>query len=292
MSARPRECHLADNRLAGLVWEREGLPREAPTWVALHGWLDNAATFTRLAPLLVERLDIRIVAIDFAGHGKSQWQGRGTDYALWDYLHDVLDALDDLDIRRATLLAHSLGACVSCLLAAALPERIERLWLIDGIGALTTPVDQSTRQLRNGVLGVRRPLSPPPSYASLEAALNARVAGAITPLDHDTAEPLMARSLVQDDTRVRYRTDPRLLRPSQVKLTPEQSRDMLLAIRAPVDLIEAENGIVGDHLDREGVRHEMTTLTTHRVPGGHHLHLEPHSVAGVAQAILKAYGVA
>ncbi|ART61945.1 alpha/beta hydrolase [Kushneria marisflavi] len=292
MSARPRECHLADNRLAGLVWEREGLPVEAPTWVALHGWLDNAATFTRLVPLLVERLDIRIVAIDFAGHGKSQWQGRGTDYALWDYIHDVLDTLDDLGIERATLLAHSLGACVSCLLAAALPERIERLWLIDGIGALTTPVNQSTRQLRNGVLGVRRPLSPPPSYSSLEAALDARVAGAITPLDHDTAEPLMARSLVKDEARMRYRTDPRLLRPSQVKLTPEQSRDMLLAIRAPVDLIKADNGIVGDHLDREGVRHEMTTLTTHQVPGGHHLHLEPQSVAGVAEVILRAYGVA
>ena len=292
MSARPRECHLADNRLAGLVWEREGLSKGAPTWLALHGWLDNAATFTRLAPLLVQRLDIRIVAIDFAGHGKSQWQGRGTDYALWDYLHDVLDALDDLGIERATLLAHSLGACVSCLLAAALPERIERLWLIDGIGALTTPADQSTRQLRNGVLGVRRPLSPPPSYSSLEAALNARVAGAITPLDHDTAEPLMARSLVQDESRMRYRTDPRLLRPSQVKLTPEQSRDMLLAIRAPVDLIKAYNGIVGDHLDREGVRHEMTTLTTHQIPGGHHLHLEPQSVAGVAEVILRAYGVA
>lgn len=289
MSARARECYLADNRLAALVWEREGLPASAPTWVALHGWLDNAATFTRLAPLLVEGRDIRIVAIDFAGHGQSQWLGKGADYALWDYVHDVLDTLEALGIERATLLAHSLGACVSCLLAAALPERVERLWLIDGIGALTTPADQAARQLRNGILGVRRPLSPPPSYPDVETALNARVAGAITPLDHDTAAPLMTRNLMHDGERMRYRTDPRLLRPSQVRLTPEQSRDMLLAIRAPVDLIEAEQGIVGDHLDRENVRFEMSTLNIHRLPGGHHLHLEPQSVARVAEAILNAY---
>lgn len=287
MSVQPRECRLADNRLAALVWERDGLHTEAPTWLALHGWLDNAASFSRLAPLLSKALDVRIVAIDFAGHGHSAWLGGHSDYALWDYLHDVLDALDDLALSRATLLAHSLGACVSSLLAAALPERLERLWLIDGIGALTASEALSPRQLRNGVLGVRRPLSPPPSYESVEAALEARVAGAITPLDHETARPLVERNLQGDGERVRYRTDPRLLRPSQVKLTPAQSRAMLLSIETPVDLIEAQEGILGDHLDREDVRSEMTCLTRHRLPGGHHLHLEPAAVQAVADTIIK-----
>ncbi|MFC0269204.1 alpha/beta fold hydrolase [Kushneria aurantia] len=288
MSLLPRERRLAGDRLAALEWARDDLSAQAPSWLALHGWLDNAATFSRLAPLLAQRLDVRIVALDFAGHGHSHWLGSGADYALWDYLHDILDAMDDLGLERATLLAHSLGACVSSLLAAALPERVERLWLIDGIGALVTPAEQSVRQLRNGVLGVRRPLSPPPAYADLEAALDARVAGAITPLDHDTARPLIERNLRDDDGRVRYRTDPRLLRPSQVRLTPAQSRAMLLAIEAPVDLIEAEQGIIDGHLDRDGVRHDMPTLTRHRLPGGHHLHLEPHSVAGVADRIVAA----
>lgn len=293
MSVQPRERRLADNRLAALVWERDGLPAEAPTWLALHGWLDNAASFSRLAPRLVEALDIRFVAIDFAGHGHSAWLSGHSDYALWDYLHDVLDALDDLGLSRATLVAHSLGACVSSLLAAALPERLERLWLLDGIGALTASEAQSPRQLRNGVLGVRRPLSPPPSYESVEAALEARVAGAITPLDHDTARPMIERNLRADGERVRYRyrTDPRLLRPSQVRLTPAQSRAMLMAIDIPVDLIEAERGILGDHLDRENVRFEMKCLTRHRLPGGHHLHLEPAAVPAVADTIIRGGGL-
>lgn len=107
----PQPLLLAQGRLAALSWGRA----DAPTWLALHGWLDNAASFSRLAPLLVEALDIRIVALDFRGHGHSAHAAAGTDYALWDYCHDVLDAMDTLDIEQASLLAHSMGAAVSCL---------------------------------------------------------------------------------------------------------------------------------------------------------------------------------
>src|SRR5699024_3217826 len=117
-------------RLAALSWGSEG----APTWLALHGWLDNAASFSRLAPRLVERMGIRIVAIDFSGHGLSQRHPDNIDYAIWDYAHDVLDALESLGLQHATLLAHSMGAGVACQVAAALPEYVERLVLIDGLG--------------------------------------------------------------------------------------------------------------------------------------------------------------
>ena len=51
--------------LAGLAWRREGAPRV----LCLHGWLDNAASFVPLAPLL-DRLDV--VALDLPGHGHSE----------------------------------------------------------------------------------------------------------------------------------------------------------------------------------------------------------------------------
>src|SRR5690625_5810116 len=89
-----RSLTLAGGRLASLSWG----PENAPTWLALHGWLDNAASFSRLAPVLVERLGIRIVALDFSGHGHSAH--REGDYALWDYCHDLLDAADALGLER------------------------------------------------------------------------------------------------------------------------------------------------------------------------------------------------
>ena len=43
-------------------------PEDGQRVIALHGWLDNANSFARLAPLLP---GLRIVALDFAGHGLS-----------------------------------------------------------------------------------------------------------------------------------------------------------------------------------------------------------------------------
>ncbi|WP_096300826.1 alpha/beta fold hydrolase [Halomonas sp. hl-4] len=280
----PRPLSLAEGRLAALCWGRD----DAPTWLALHGWLDNAASFSRLAPLLVETLDIRIVAIDFRGHGDSAHAPTGNDYALWDYGHDVLDAMEDLAVERATLLAHSMGAAVACLLAAALPERLERLTLLDGLGALNTPASDTASQLRKGLLAHRRPLSQAPRYPDLATAVAARVAGGVTPLDTVTATPLVERNAdVTADGHVQMRTDSRLLKPSLVRFTPSQVLALLAGIQAPVLLIEGETGILGERDWAEKARQAVPNLTRHVLPGGHHLHLEPQAVHGVAKVIAQ-----
>lgn len=278
------ETMLADGRLAGLSWGRE----DAPTWLALHGWLDNAASFSRLAPLLVERLGIRIVAIDFAGHGRSRHHPPGVDYAIWDYLHDVLDALDSLGLERAGLLGHSMGAGVSCLLAAAVPERVERLMLIDGLGTLSTPAEETAAQLRQGLLGHRRRTSPAPRYPDLESAIAARVSGGVTPLDAQTAEPLVMRN-IEHDARggCRLRTDGRLLRPSLVRFCPEQALALLAAIKAPALLIEGDRGILGERDYAQRARKAVRQLQRCLLPGGHHLHLEPAAVNAVADTVVE-----
>jgi pimeloyl-ACP methyl ester carboxylesterase len=48
---------------AHLFGPEDGLPV-----IALHGWLDNANSFARLAPRLK---GLRIIALDMAGHGHS-----------------------------------------------------------------------------------------------------------------------------------------------------------------------------------------------------------------------------
>jgi|TARA_B100000700_G_scaffold172437_1_gene190475 pimeloyl-ACP methyl ester carboxylesterase len=285
----PTELHLADGRLAALAWGAPG----APTWLALHGWLDNAASFSRLAPLLVEQLGIRIVALDFAGHGCSRRHPPGVDYAIWDYCHDVLDAMASLELESAPLLAHSMGAGVACLLAAALPERVERLMLIDGLGTLSTPADDSAQQLRRGLLGHRRRSSPSPRYADVESAVAARVAGGVTPIDADSAWPLVERNLEPlEDGHVRLRTDGRLLRPSLVRFCPEQVVGMLAAIEAPTLLIEGERGILGERKGAKQSRAALKGLERRVLKGGHHLHLEREALAAVAGSIAQWWQVA
>jgi len=67
----PRSClfQIDDRSIEGLVW---GDPN-SPIIIALHGWLDNAESFYKIAPLLAH---YQVVSIDLAGHGRSGWRGR------------------------------------------------------------------------------------------------------------------------------------------------------------------------------------------------------------------------
>ena len=102
---------------------RAGDP-SGPKLLALHGWLDNAASFE---PLFDEFAGFDVVALDLPGHGASSHREAGYDYVYVDWLHDVLDALDALDWQRAHLLGHSMGATIASTLAAAAPARVAKL---------------------------------------------------------------------------------------------------------------------------------------------------------------------
>lgn len=103
-------------------------PADAPVIVLLHGFTMSLESWDGWA----ERLsaDYRIVRYDLLGHGLS-----GPDplarYAP-DERVDVLGRLlDALDIERATLGGNSFGGLVAWRFAAANPERVERLILVD-----------------------------------------------------------------------------------------------------------------------------------------------------------------
>ena len=273
----PHPVILADGRLAGLGWGRAG----APLVIALHGWLDNAMSYSRLAPALVRQHDIHLVAIDLSGHGHSCWLPGRLDYALWDYVQDVLDTLDHYAQDEVTVIGHSMGASVALLASLAEP-RIRALWLIDGLGMLTTSAADAGEQLKKGIRGLRRATPRRPTYPDALTAVKARVKGGVTTVDDDVAWQLVPRNLETIDSCVRLRTDPRLMRPSVVRFTPAQRDAILQSVVVPVTVIEAECGILGDAPHAVRSRACMPTLTRHCLPGGHHLHLESNRIGEVA----------
>lgn len=80
--------------------------------------------------------DDRPIAVDLRGHGESEWSPEG-HYALHDYAADLPATLDELGIERAVVVAHSLGGNAATLFAAAAPERVEALVLVDTGPALS-----------------------------------------------------------------------------------------------------------------------------------------------------------
>ena len=245
-------------------------PEDGQPVIALHGWLDNAATFTRLAPLLP---GLRILALDFAGHGYSAHRPPGGSYLIWDNVLDVLLVAQSMGWERFSVLGHSMGAIVAVLLAAAMPERVERLALIDGLMPYTGEPDQAPEKLGEA-LRAQLALSgkKKPVYSDVKLAVDARMKG-VGSVTREAAEMLAQRGLMPVSGGYTWRSDSRLTLSSPVRLTRAHSLAFLHAVKCPVSLILAEKGMLAHEANILALL-EHLPYQVHTVPGGHHLHLD------------------
>jgi len=259
-------------------------PEDGQPVIALHGWLDNAATFSRLAPLLE---GLRIVALDLPGHGHSDHRPLGAAYNIWDYAHDVLQTAEQFGWKRFSLLGHSMGAIVSVLLAGAMPERVERLALIDGVIPFTGEAETAPQKLGESLqklLAVddkRKPV-----YATFEQAVAARMKG-VGAVSHEAAERLAQRGLMPVPGGYTWRTDARLMLPSSMRLTRAHALAFVHRVACPASLILAEQGLLNQPAMVELTQNLPFAL--HRLPGGHHLHLDDQLGAEAVAAIFNPF---
>lgn len=96
--------------------------------VLLHGLGDEADTWQYVLPLLAE--SHTVIAFDLPGFGRSDKPRR--PYSLGFYAQTLGELLKALQIERATLVGHSLGAAIAQRFALAHPEMVERLVLVGG----------------------------------------------------------------------------------------------------------------------------------------------------------------
>lgn len=270
-------------RLAGL---RFGAP-DAPPVLALHGWLDNAATFEGLARHLE---GVHLVALDLAGHGRSQRRADGV-YVFLDYVADVAAAIAALGWSRCALLGHSLGAGVAALVAGTCPELASRLVLLEGLGPLTNPDARAPALLAEALraeAAARAREDRGAGYASVEVVARRLVEA--TGLSPQAAATLLARGLeAREDGRVHWRADPRLRLPSRVRLTEAQVLAFLRGIACPTLVVRARPGMPVDE-DLAATRlAAIAGVTVAEVAGGHHVHLDdPEPVAALLRPFLTA----
>ena len=265
-------------RLAARAW---GAP-DAPPVLALHGWLDNVASFDLLAPLLP---DIHLVAIDLPGHGHSQHRPDGCAYHLVDYVADAIAAADALGWDRFALLGHSLGGAVGTFVAGAFPDRIRHLALIEALGPLSEAPWHAPARLARAIEAQRgRRSRPATRNRDLADLVQARQNAGNLPAE--AARRLVERGTETTADGVRWCSDRRLREPARQFHSETQVLAYLRAITAPVELVVADNGLIP--LDQTGVRRRMRAvphLNVHRQRGGHHLHLE--DPAAVASALAQ-----
>jgi len=129
MTASGRDVFLTANGLRHhlLEWGAGGT-----VVLLLHGFLEHAHVWDLAAPELAGA-GYHVYALDWRGHGDSEWIGAGGYYHFADYTADLAFLVRALG-GRAALVAHSMGAGAALVYAGTEPERVAALALVDALG--------------------------------------------------------------------------------------------------------------------------------------------------------------
>lgn len=270
--------------LAGLEWNNTDTEARI---LCLHGWMDNAASFTELAPSLPGH----VMALDLLGHGKSS-HSTSAPTVLAEYVYYVHAALDALDWKDCILVGHSMGAAVGCMMAASFPERIQKLVLLEGAGPLARPVDRTSQHVRAYVTARSKEPKIPRVYPSLELAVKTRCQTALSWPGNQWLSEEASRRMVERGSRpveggVQFTHDPRLQWPSLLFMTQEQVNAVYRDIQCPTAMILAESGWPFDPSNRQTITNLLQPQSVVTLPGSHHFHADPDTSQAVLEHVLK-----
>jgi pimeloyl-ACP methyl ester carboxylesterase len=244
--------------------------------LCLHGWLDNAASFIPIMPYLKGK---RVIAIDWTGHGLSSHRSPDAHYHFIDYVYDLLLLLESNQWQQIDIVAHSMGGMISSAFAAAFPEKVKSLTLLDSIGFISSEAEESTEHLRKGMLSrLKNNTQILPSskkkklHPSIDSAINARVQ--VSDLKFEQAKLLVERGIIERDKGFVWRSDSRLRNTSPYRLTLAQAKQFIQDIKTPVQLIYGDKGLSFVQSGLKEFAPLFSDFTSHKLIGGHHFHME------------------
>ncbi|MBI2603731.1 MAG: alpha/beta hydrolase [Deltaproteobacteria bacterium] len=260
-------------------------PSDEPV-LALHGWLDNAASFDVLANKLKDR---QVYALDFAGHGFSDHFPPGFYYSQTSLVEHLVELLDVLKWDSVHLLGHSMGACVATLFAGLLPERVKSLVLIEGLGPFSADDEKMPERFREYLPTFKkRSQTTPRVHPSFEEAARVRAQDSeFSKLTIEAARLLASRGTKKVNGGFSWNSDPRLLIQTPHPFTEKQVRAFLRNIICPTIVIWAEEGLAIDPVMWDERLLQIPNHKAVHVHGSHHCHMENAEL--VALPINKFY---
>lgn len=248
-----------------------GSPGATPV-LALHGWLDNSASFARL----VSHLDgVHLLAVDLAGHGKSDPRPGFGPYNIWEDVGELFAIADQMQWGEFSLLGHSRGGIIGMLASGTFPERIKALALIEALWPESHRCDDAPRQLARSILETRSLAGKSMTvYPDKSLGVRARERG-MFPLSTEAATALTERGMKPVAGGYQWSSDQRLLAPSAMKMTEAHITAFLDRSEAKMHMLLGEEGVprLFAHY-REALALFPDRMGLEILPGGHHLHME------------------
>ena len=238
--------------------------------LALHGFLDNAASMACLAPGLSQ---FNYIAIDLPGHGLSDHRPKGTHYHQMDFVQDIHELVLSQGWEDIVIVGHSMGGILASLYAAVFPEHVKAIAMIDACGPLTLPADSSAEQLRASVESrLPKHRKAPPKGVDLDAAVAARCK--ISDIAPEHAETILQRNItVLENGLSGWRSDPRLRTKSSLRLTESQAQNLMQAIKCPVWIGGATDSFKKMESTYGRRKSWLKNSQFELFSGGHHFHM-------------------
>jgi pimeloyl-ACP methyl ester carboxylesterase len=126
-----------------------GRREDAPVVLAVHGITANSRSWDVVARCLDGA--VTLLAPDLRGRGLSG--NLPGPYGMNVHIADLLAVLDALGLPRVTMLGHSMGAFVACLLAARRPDRATSVVLVDGGVSFPVPPELDPDAALDAIVG-------------------------------------------------------------------------------------------------------------------------------------------
>lgn len=261
------QFELGKQTIAALSNNNQG----KPLLILVHGWLDNAASFSALLPELEA---YHAIAIDLPGHGLSSHRSPDAHYHLLDYVNDLHNLVEQNGWDKIALVGHSLGGIISSIYSASFPEKVSSFVCIESAGPLTedesTTISQIRGSIESRIAANGKPIKQPNDFASVVQARRR-----VSDLCEMNAETILRRNVRElDNGDLEWTTDKRLRTQSSIRLTSLQAENIVKSILCPIYVVLGESGfekVKKLMKERQGL---FQNLQLTSLKGGHHVHME------------------
>ena len=281
--------------------------------IALHGWLDNAASFDFLMPGLLqanvmqagsaqtsgtheERVNLDetfsdnpdqnsdkihsysthgydILALDLAGHGLSDQRPGLGAYNIWQDVLEVILVANMLGWETFSLLGHSRGAMICSVLAGCFPSRVDGLVMIEALCPQTIPEADLPSQLASSIESLVKLPNKKRNYYNSFEKAVNMRVKGFFPLPYDAAEALAKRGVSKTEKGYYWNSDSRLLAPSEIKFSDAQVYAFVDRFPVKAKVIIASSGLLNTPEVLAGRAFSHRLIEAIHYDGDHHLHL-------------------
>ncbi len=251
--------------------------------IALHGWLDNAASFDVLAPHLK---DFHVLCLDLPGHGLSGHDSAGKGYLFSDWVVYLAKFIYVMNLGdELYLLGHSMGAGICTVYASLQLQPLQKIFLIDGLVPVPSMQKSIHDRLASYVKYCIKSTFKDRAFKNQADIFIARKMA--TPSMPDSAvQAVMIRQCRQlDDGSWKLLSDPFLSVPSAMTFSENEVSNLVENVSCDVVFFRADDPYYEKyHMLSQPHLSKIKKLDEIPISGSHYIHFEcPEKIAGLIQ---------